>query len=208
MNIVVNSYGGCGSKFLTKQIVKQYQNIHTSSIHQHIRNPSDIKDVDNLKMIFVIGDPIDAILSFFWRQKQNTSQHGFNNKASNGSLDWPARHCKNIAGDYLSLNPTWTLSKYLENSVDLFLLREFLENWLNHELKEKVLFIKYENIWEHKKDIANFLCLGDEFVTDFSEKVARTSKGLVLPKEDKSRLENVYGDFANFVNSLDNCFYK
>lgn len=99
-NIVINSVGGCGSKYLIRQIANQLNVKSFANSHKHIASPLDIPfDVD--KVVFVIGDLYLSLLSFFKRRNAITKLHGFYERENDkpGNKLWAKEHCKNVGGD-------------------------------------------------------------------------------------------------------------
>ncbi len=205
MNVVVNSFGACGSKFLTKQIVKNKLAGSFSDVHQHIRSVSDANEQS--KYIFLFADPIDAVISFFCRQIHNTEQHGFNGLEGKGDILWPSQHCQNIGGSYEFFENDWKLIDYLKVRTDLFLLEAFFDNWFNNKLTNKVMFIRYEKIWDYKLEIANFINADDAFVSNFEEQKPRTSRNISISNIENDLLSEIYGNFRTKINKLNDVFY-
>lgn len=200
--MLVNSYGGAGSKFLTAQLIDAGVPLVSKASHVHIRNPLAVSDD---KVIFVLSNPIDSVISFFNRRFYKSSQHGFNPTNGPGTKDWAQRHCQNIQGDFIHLSSDWGIAEFVENGYDLFRLESFVENWLQHNLDNKVLFVKYDALWDHQKAIFDYLEF-DSGNYKFSPKLPRTSYRSDLDLHILKSLNNIYGQFSKKIDSLDDIF--
>ncbi len=204
--IYVNSYGGSGSKYLVKQIIRAYPKFEATDIHHHIRDVSSISITNEDKMIFVFSNPIDAVKSFFGRQELNTEQHGFNGKIGEGSMNWPFRHCRNIDGNYIGFDKSWKLNDFIANGKDLFQLESFFDNWYLNDSLPEMLFVNYDCIWEHRSLIKDFLGINPKF--EFEEFKPRTRYDFKLSEEEHLKLESLYSKLANKILNLETIFFK
>lgn len=200
--IVINSYGGCGSKYLAKQIFKNIESQNYHSLHRHIRYPDTLIGTDVKKVILVIGNPIDVIKSFFWRQHKNTTQHGFNNLEGPGCWNWPLQHYKNIGGCFENFSEHWGLSEYLDNGVDLFKLEEFVDNWHNENshFQFDFMMIHYEDIYKSQESIFEFL--ERDLKIKFDPFKSRTSSSLVINGRLEELLKEIYGSLETKLENL------
>ena len=205
-HIVVNSFGGCGSKHLTKSISHSTGNYSLEKIHLHERYPNMLKGTGIDKMVFLFSDPYSVVKSFFWRQKIKTEQHGFNSLSGGGSQAWPFQHCKNITGDFEPLDIAWTIQEFLENGQDLFKLEEFIDSWLCETLDFPILFLRYDSMWDHIDEVSRFLDM--EKPLDLGVKLSRTSEKLSLSDTQIAQFTKIYEGFFQKVSSLENIFYR
>lgn len=191
-SFLVASYGGCGSKFLVKQIAKHTKDRDFEKYHSHLRHPT-IENMEKYQYpVFLYCDPVDAIISFFHRREKITKQHGFVSKKRHGDSDWVVKHCKNIGGDFQVISKDWDLERFIQHGVDLFKLDEFVYNWLEFSQKTDILFIKYELMWENLNKIKTFLSLDNTFVKNFEKQKQRTSKRDQITEESLNRLQKMY----------------
>ncbi|GAC13360.1 hypothetical protein [Aliiglaciecola lipolytica] len=204
--IVVNSFGGCGSKHLTKAISRSTGNYSLEKIHLHERFPSNLKNKKIAKMVFLYADPYSVIKSFFWRQQVKSERHGFNSKSGKGIQTWPFQHCKNIDGVFGSLNPDWTIKEFLEHGEDLFKLEEFLDNWLEASVKFPIMFLRYDSMWDHIDEVSRFLDIDTTLA--LGQKFCRTSEKMPLNDKQQAEFERIYETLSEKVSSLEDVFYK
>src|SRR5688572_2856214 len=120
LRVLVSSFGGVGSKCLVKGLLQTDDLRILKQAHPHLRTPPDARALDGRTMIYIFGDPFDAVISFFKRRVRKTRTHGFDTREGQGNVLWAVNHCKHIGGDHEAMRPEWDLSAYLHNGVDLF----------------------------------------------------------------------------------------
>src|SRR6185503_3715850 len=157
VRILVSSFGGVGSKCLVKGLLQTDDETTLGQAHTHMRQPPSRKALDNRAMIYMFGDPFDAVLSFFNRRTKRTLAHGFKSREGGGDNSWVVKHCRNIGGDYQAMSADWDLSAYLDNGVDLLGMEEHFDNWTNARTDYPILFVRYETMWDHVRDIYQFV---------------------------------------------------
>lgn len=207
---VVNSFGGCGSKLLVKQIAQNLGIINNlNSYHFHSRRIDNQKINSADRVIFIYGDPRDAVLSFFERRYSNHERHGFKNNPGLSEESWAYRHCKNIGGDFEKFCPHMGLQDYLRLGCDYFRLCEFITNWLDAEgLSCPIIFIRYETMWKNLDSIAKLLSLDEIFSSKFPAKVPRRSSHCDLDLHDRSRINQILAPAIKVIDQLDDVFVK
>lgn len=175
------SYGGSGAHMLLN-IMKNNPIIDTGCFEQHhIRKPPKTFS-EPVKVVYIFGDPYNAILSYFRRRKEQRKT-------------WVKEHCKNIRGEYKKINENWDLLDYLKNGEDLFKLEEHFDNWTNIKEKDyQVAVLKYESTSIYIKDLLDFIDM-DPSKSDKFEFKKRKSDWRNQPKEVKDLLEKMYGGF-------------
>ncbi|MCP3932318.1 MAG: hypothetical protein GY705_24870 [Bacteroidetes bacterium] len=203
-NFIINSFGGCGSKFLVKQIARYVGRRDFNKYHSHVRYPT-IENMRNYQYPIVIYcDPIDAIISFFQRRYKITEQHGFKSKNKKGNLEWVVRHCKNIQGDHKAIESSWDLADFASHQQDYFLLDEFLNNWLEFSKKVNTLFVRYEEMWDNIERISKFLDFDHHFNDQFEAQKERTSRRLSISDEILSTLQRTYEPTYKIIEKIEN----
>lgn len=199
--ILVNSFGGCGSKYLAKQIYKNVSGLNYHNLHRHVRDPNILNNTGIDKVVMVVGSPSASIKSFFWRQKSNTTQHGFNERDGKGEQEWPYKHCMNLGGEHQEFSKEWDLSCYLSNKKDLFMLEDFYSRWvvLESQLDFDVMVIKYESLYRSANIIFDFL--ESELKVPFDAFLERTSNSQMIDESDELSLFNMYVELENKIKS-------
>lgn len=210
-NIVINSVGGCGSKYLIRQIANQLNVKSFASSHKHIASPLDMPlEVD--KVVFVIGDLYLSLLSFFKRRDSITKLHGFYEREHDkpGNIFWAKEHCKNVGGDAGKLNENWGLTEYLSNQRDLFKLNDFYANWLDTgiltERSFDVCYIKYDSFRADLTRVTDFLEISK--TREFEPFKPRNSSYEAFSAPQIQLLELLYGDTQRKLVELPQFFTK
>lgn len=141
---------------------------------KHIVNPHQVEIAAD-KCIFIVGDPIDALISLYNRKYIRTQMKKLTGKDFNISID-----------------------EYAESGLDLIGYTDQLENWLSYSDKE-VMFLTYPFFWDFEKEINEYVGLSlDE---SLFEKKERTSGKQQLQHGTLVKLENIY---APLYEEMDN----
>lgn len=209
----VVSFGGAGSKMLCEAIYRDCGITDIKTLveaHSHARLPP-INTLRDQKTIYLLCDPRDAVVSFFNRRHRRHEGHGFKeisdqSKGNANSLKehWTLQHQKHLQAEPAGLQASWDLPGYLEQSYDLFRLEEHVDGWMYANLDSPVVFVKYEQLWENKDQIAAHLGLNELVLPDRKK---RTSDWRALPEPQKSSLNCIYGEFAERINRLPAAFF-
>ena len=171
--------------------------------HGHLRIPPG-RIQANKRVLYMFGDPRDAVVSFFDRRNSRHGRHGFNAKIKDVPDDsWVLKHCANIESSADDMDKSWDLRRFLDNGLDCFRLKEHFDNWCYSDVNYDIVFVRYESIWDNKAALAKMLGLT---MDRFPEKIERRSKWDDLEDEDKSRCDELYGAFARRLAGLPDLF--
>jgi hypothetical protein len=193
LRVLVSSFGGVGSKCLVKGVMQTDDESILGQVHTHLRRPPDKRALDGRTMIYMFGDPYNAVISFFKRRMKKTRSHGFNTREGNGDLLWAVKHCQNIGGEYERMNPEWDVEAYLDNGEDLLKMEEHFDNWVNAKTDYPVLFVRYETMWNHLREICKFVGLPESAIGRFPGQEPRGSRWEDEPDTIKMKLAKMYG---------------
>jgi hypothetical protein len=144
------SYGGCGSKMLTRAL-SRYGKVY----HVHTRFPPNKLQyitreqfngvevppelLKNYYVIYIYKNPVKAILSRF------TGNPGYNR-----------RHLRHVG-----CNPHITVDAVLNQSKDLYQLQQFYDNYTKPVPRNyDVYCVKYEAIFERQAELSSVLDIG------------------------------------------------
>jgi hypothetical protein len=153
---VVATYGGAGSKTLVRGILNQPPP-GASSInlvwrhHTHKRIP-DGSIPAGKKVIYVYGDPAHSIASFFRRAANEDPDD-----PHPGHANFLARHCRNLEGDVDRITVGYTLEDFLHTPEDPFRLAHHFQSWMTATVSYPILFVRYEELWNHVEEIFDFI---------------------------------------------------
>src|SRR5688572_10504159 len=192
LRVLVSSFGGVGSKCLVKGLLQTEDEFILGPSHTHLRAPPDKRALDGRTMIYMFGDPYNAVISFFKRRIKRTRSHGFNTREGSGDPLWAVKHCKNIGGDHERMDPQWGLEAYLDNGVDLLKMEEHYDNWVNAKTDYPVLFVRYETMWSHLREICSFVGLPEAAIAGFPAQEVRGSRWENEPEATRLKLIKVY----------------
>jgi hypothetical protein len=207
-DIAVFSFGGVGSKLLVKWLLGPGQKERRyASTHYHWRLPP-LRVNEGQRIIYMFGDPRDAIVSFFQRRISRHERHGFDNFSrtkESPALDWPLKALRHIEADTSGFSIEWDLAEYLAQERDYFRLEEHLDFWLGAKRNYDIVFVKYETLWDNFDVLRNLFCLPSRAIP---ERVARRADWKAEPPEIQTALNRVYGEFAERIASLPSVFLQ
>jgi hypothetical protein len=185
------SYGGCGSKMLTRALSK-YGNVE----HVHARNPPlhleyigensegtaycewfngipvPGTEICNYYVIYLYRNPVKAILSRFWHPN----------------------HFINIQGEDVTINDV------MDKMKDLYGIKQFYQNYTQRNLKRnyRILCVKYEDIFEKQGELSRYLGVGK---LNLIKKETNRNE-----KETADSLNFIYKDLINEMSKHDSIF--
>jgi hypothetical protein len=204
LRILVSSFGGVGSKCLVKGLLQTQDEALLGPSHTHLRAPPEKRALDGRTMIYMFGDPYNALISFFKRRIKRTAAHGFKGFEREGDIFWALKHCRNIGGNHEAMKPEWDLAAYLDNGVDLLKMEEHYDNWVNAKTDYPILFVRYETMWDHLREICNFVGLPESVIAAFPGQEARGSRWEDEPEATMANLKKVYGRLHDKITAAPN----
>lgn len=193
IDVLVVSSGGVGTTFLMKAISK----------YLRVNDPDNKDGLKHLpippipqgaapRVIYVYGDPVMACLSLFRRQYHHTqskiTQHFY-------------RPAHIVAFED-------TLEDYLGQPKEGFFFQRHFENWRDTPTAYPVLFVRYGNIHDELSRIADYLELGEEFITSFPPRRERQSSLAELTPALRQGLKNRYGAWQQAQADLRDAWVK
>lgn len=192
----VCSLGGVASSSILRHIENNNDyRIREHEKRKHTIHPKYLVELGAKKVLFLIGNPYNSIISIFNRKlarrheiSMNFGKLWFQNKQEMTPI----------------LNKNTTLEEYLELGVDVFNMNEHLENWINYKKKDlDILIIKYENLEQHVDEAMKFFNCKRKF-----EVKNRNSNWESMPDAIKSDLQFVYSDIKRKIDSLPSIIKK
>ena len=187
VEVVVTSFGGVGTTFLLEHLAKFRVTNHPYDADglKHLPVPP-ISRHENVRFLYVFGDPVSATISLFRR--------GFQRPQSKKLLRYRISPSPVTAGA--------TLDEYARAGIDRFRFRFHFYNWYGGYLVHPTLFVRYETIFNNLSAIVEFLDLPQEFIDSFPKRRVRTSEGIDIRPETMATLELMYGGFAKELGNL------
>ncbi len=180
MELLVCSYGGVGTTFLI-DFLSQYKICNDRDDKdgfKHLEKPPPTRN-NNLRAIYIFGNPIDAVYSLFRRQ--------FHHEQSYKLLE-----------QYRDLKPVpleMSLDTYAAEGIDKFQFENHFLNWSERYSQYPVLFIRYEKIWDHLDELLEFAGIPIEEKRLFPEKKERKSEAMTIAEPVQSSMREMYGNF-------------
>lgn len=216
----VFSAGGCGTNYVRKLIevfrIKNRQIINPVSKNIitsiHMFQPPEITTKDFLA-IYVFGDPYLALASICRRVIAPTLNilagkdiaHDLLPKTIEERKIMRMNRNKDQNDGIKIIN---FLNKY---PTDILRLKDHWDNWYNAKVNYPILFIKYETLQESFDEIKELY--GEKYNLSWrkllkKEFIPRVCSLDKFSKEEIEKLDNIYGDFREKINSMPSFWLK
>jgi hypothetical protein len=188
LDLLVCSFGGVGTSFFIKYI-SQYKIVnHVSNEDglKHLAHPPIAKN-KNLKVIYIVGNPYNAVISIFRRNHQYTHSKNL------------LKYCPNVEPIAKGTN----LEEYLDRKVKKLKIRKHILNWINvKDNTYPIMVIKYEYLWEYIDEILYYLDIPLSEKKKFPKREARKSDIFNLDKCTQTKLVSMYKDAFVIYNNI------
>jgi hypothetical protein len=197
--------GGVGSKMLLNWAYGHSDLRQLNQSHSHWRFPP-IALRDNSFCVYVFGDPVATVASFFSRREQLHDRHGFAGATvgvRQGQEDFVLRAMANNEVSSEELTEFDGLDRYVELGEDRFRLEEHLNNFLYSDRPYPVLFVRYETLWD-RIDL-----LGRLFgrpVDDFPKRIPRAVDNSPTLSRHSEALGALYAEHRRRIAALPDLF--
>jgi hypothetical protein len=142
---------------------------------KHIPNPH-LADINADKCVFILGDPIEALISLYNRKYIRPQFRKLTGRDLNISID-----------------------EYSELGEDLIKYTKQLEHWLSFRDKD-VLFLTYPHFWEFEAEIKKYVGISTQ--QSFFNKKERESRKDTLDKNTLVNLENIYAPLYEKIREI------
>lgn len=187
VEVLVASYGGVGTTFLSQAIgrFRMINDPRDLDGYKHCPVPP-VFGSRELKVVYVVGNPILAAASLFRRGYQ---------AGQAGKLQY-SRIVRRFPEEGLSLKD------YAARGRDLFFFQEHFEAWTKNFVFYPTLVVRYEAIHESLEQIAGFLNLPPEFISEFPPLKERGSDIAKIDPGTLKGLERMYGNLAQKIESM------
>ena len=139
-------------------------------------------DVSKIKKaIYIIGDPALTVVSLYNR-----------GIAQNFAIDITQDSKPSIPG---------TIEEYIAQGEDVLCLQNQVDNWINASVNYDIAIVKYEHMWEHLKEIADFA--GLDFRT-FKSRFPKKQRRSIKNANYQQLTEHIYGNLQSQIKELPN----
>jgi len=178
------STGCCGTHYIYEFLKKSYgeDNLNNIFMNHNIQGKGKLFNIDNdVKFIYLYRHPIDCVVSFYNKSKDYHKAGRF-----------ARRHCKNIKGNYHTMDKRWDVSQYFNNAhKDLYRFSRHYRKFMNNKKSYKFMYIKYEHFYKYINEFLHFLEIDDKFICDFKWKQGESSRHS-LSKDDMIKAKKIY----------------
>jgi len=178
--IYIYSYGGSGTRMFY-EFVKNYRPVNSQT---DVHNGLIVKKYPFEKVVYLVGNPVNAVISFYRRHTIN--------------LKFIKEHTKNLNIDEFEAN---SLEDYVKQGKDLFQLEKHFEKYTSNELPYPILFIKYEKLWDNLDSIFEYLGL-KKYIRGFPNKLDRKSNYKRIDSRLKYGLVEIYSNLLSKIDEM------
>ena len=186
--VQVTSFGGSGTTALCEHLLAAGVDLQPGPGQwpfKHRRQPPRRDEVpEGFRVLYLVGEPRDAVLSIFRRGYQIGHYRWLNGKEPDSEVRQRLE----------------TLETFLAAGVDDFALAEHLQGWLDHPGGYSVLFVRYEWLSDAWNDVTAFVGLPPEHLP--LPVRARRSDRRSLRSPLKEQLDSLYGELAARIDQL------
>lgn len=202
--IQVTSFGGSGTTMLRNWLVENGASLpqeHDSGIWKHLPVPPtrDTYQIpEGFRVIYLIGDPVESLLSVFGRK-----YHMWHAVRMQSHSRWPSRF---LLEDY-PVEPTWGMKEFLNLNQDCFGIHDHFAAWTTTPKRARdypIMVLKYDKIWEHLPELAEFLDFSMDAMASFPARRTRSHKEPALEK-GRHTLNSLYGKLADTIEAYPDC---
>lgn len=176
-----------GTTFLIQEIskFKKTNNFGDQDGFKHLPLPP-IDRNPNLKIVYVLGDPILATVSLFRRNYHSFQAHKLQRFSKNKKV----------------VHKNTTLYQYAKQQSDAFRFETHYDNWCYRYRRHPTLVIKYDHIHNSLGIMKEFLNLPELFVKNFPKRKERKSDRNRIDQTTYDLLNELYGNFGRKIEAL------
>ncbi|MEO4001006.1 sulfotransferase domain-containing protein [Mesorhizobium sp. CAU 1732] len=201
----VVSYGGSGSKLVTRLLHEGKNPEFLERAHVHWRYPPSAP-ASGTRFIYVFGDPRNTVISFFQRRESRHANHGFAAPA-NAAVPMPRFvqwALKNLQCSTTDVPEHLDLQSYLASAThDVFELEDHVRRWLDRSGDLDIAFVRYDALWENPDAVEKLIGLK---AADIPPRVSRRADWTALPADQRTQMNGIYGEAVTFIDSLPDVF--
>lgn len=186
------SYGGVGTRMLYEWLKPHYGGI-TDQGGVHYRKPSLPTMTADDSILYLYGDPVDAVCSFF------------NKNMKDGKFI--QQHCQNLK--IPTVPPS--VENYVASGKDKFYLFDHFRRYRdlllgNQSCAAKIVFIHHDSLWDDQDEFLSYLNLS-HLQEQFPVKSSRSTKSW-LTQGIKDGLEDIYKDMKTEMGKINGLVCK
>lgn len=206
---VLNSIGGCASSQLFKIINGLGIESNFDHFHQginfgrckHTLYPPMYSEIE--KAIFVVGDPLQSVISIFRRDMavthiENKGLPLHPTRTDNVELHPESKEIYRVQPQF---RKQYTLDEYVRGGLDWFMTYEHIYNWTQRKTNYPILCVKSDVQWKYGKQIfVDFL--NQETVPSEYVQRPRNSKIDLIPEDKREEFTAILQSATDLYNDL------
>lgn len=188
IDLAIVSYGGVGTSFLL-HFFSQYLKTNDPIDRDYFKHSPlpPISFNSNVKFIYIYGNPQMAAASLFRRNLQTLQSIKLQ------------RWDQNI----VPIPSEMTLQEYASLGVDRFCFENHFFNWYDKYLTGiPTLFVRYETLFDNIRQLLEFADIPGNSINKFPKKKCRKSTREEISAKTLNLLDQMYGDFANKLEKI------
>jgi hypothetical protein len=211
---ILNSIGGCASSQLFKFVNVLGVESNSDHFHEginfgrckHTIYPPMYSQID--KAIFVMGDPIESVISIFRRTMARTHIQNKGLPLHPTRTDNVELHpeSKEIYRVHPEFRLSYNLDEYVDGGLDWFMTYEHIYNWTKRETRYPILCVKSDVQWDYGKEIFEDF-LGKKVPSGYVKK-PRNSKIDLVPPDKREQFESILKEATDYYNTLPEFFVR
>lgn len=186
--VQVTSFGGSGTTALCAHLLAAGVDLQPGPGQwpfKHRRQPPRRDEVpEGFRVVYLVGDPRDAVLSIFRRNFQ-FGHYG----ALHGQVPGPEPKTR-----------LESLETFAAAGIDDFALSDHVDGWMHHPAGYPVLFVRYDRLRDAWEEMNVFVGLAPDH--PFLPPRTRASDRRAVPSALKEQLDAMYGELARRLDSL------
>lgn len=186
--VQVTSFGGSGTTALCDHLLSLSVDLQKGPAQwpfKHRRHPPAASEVsDGFRVVYIVGDPRDAIVSIFRRDYQVGH--------------WSALHEQDPSDEIQ--RRLASLETFLDAGRDEFELADHFARWRAHDPGYPVMFLRYDRLGDVWPQVASFVGLTPP--QPALPTWQRRSDWRSLPPERQQQLDELYGVLARTIDDM------
>lgn len=186
--VQITSFGGSGTTALCAHLLSLGVDLQKGPAQwpfKHRRYPPRADEVpEGFRVVYIVSDPRDAIVSIFRRNYQVGHWTTLNEREPSDE----------------TLRRLVDLDTFLDAGRDEFALADHFSRWRAHDPGYPVMFLRYDDLGDVWSRVASFVGLAPTQPALPTRE--RHSDWRALPPERRQQLEALYGDLARTIDEL------
>ncbi len=186
--VQVTSFGGSGTTAVCRHLLDANVDLQPGPGQwpfKHRRWPPQAAEVPaGFRVLYIVGDPRDAILSIFGRNLQFGHYGSLHGKEPDATAHTRLQ----------------SIETFLDAGVDDFELDDHVDRWLRHPAGYPVMVVRYDRIHDTWPDVHEFVGLSRDYAA--LPRRERRNDWRTIPLQMQKQLDDLYGPLARRIQAL------